>query len=398
MDILDLALALIFAKLFEELFIRMKQMGVLGELITGIVFAVIMTYVPMIKLSYFGHTFSYKVTLTGEAFDFFADMGIILLLFIAGYETNINDIVKSGKRGLSTASLGVSLPFIFGAFFSYKFLGFSTRQALVAGAIFTATSVGVTVRALMELKKLSSPSGMTIITAAVIDDVLGIIVLTLVLGEESIVAVFVGFLILIVTIFILALGPVEKMMKVIHEKFHSSFALLSLSIAFCLLFAAFARGVGLAPITGAYFAGLLMGRTKEKRLIADPVQKIARALFVPIFFVKVGTLFDIRMLTKIDLLYFVFIPLAFIGKFVGCGLGSLIGGLKLKDALRVGIGMMPEMEVALVIVTYATTTHVFPEPMGTKMVSITILYVVLSAILVPILLKWAYSGGEVSKN
>jgi len=239
---------------------------------------------------------------------------------------------------------------------------------------------------------------MTIITAAVIDDVLGIIVLTLVLGEESIVAVFVGFLILIVTIFILALGPVEKMMKVIHEKFHSSFALLSLSIAFCLLFAAFAREVGLAPITGAYFAGLVMGRTKEKRLIAEPVQKIARALFVPIFFVKVGTLFDIRMLTKIDLLYFVFIPLAFIGKFVGCSLGSLIGGLKLKDALRVGIGMMPEMEVALVIVTYATTTHVFPEPMGTKMVSITILYVVLSAILVPILLKWAYSVGEVSKN
>jgi len=398
MDILDLALALIFAKLFAELFVRMKQMGVLGELVTGIIFAVIMTYVPMIKLSYFGHTFSYKVTLTGEAFDFFADMGIILLLFIAGYETNIGDIAKSGKRGLSTASLGVTLPFILGAFFSHKALGFSIRQALVAGSIFTATSVGVTVRALMDLKKLRSPSGTTIITAAVIDDILGIIILTLVLGEESVVTVFIGFFILIAVLFILALGPVEKMMEVVHEKFHSPFALLSISIAFGLLISVFAREVGLAPITGAYFAGLLIGRTKEKRLVAEPIQKIARAVFIPIFFVKVGTLFDFRMFTKIDLLYFLFIPLAFIGKFIGCGLGSLFGGLKIRDALKVGIGMMPEMEVALVIVTYAATRNVFPGLISSQMVSVTILYVVLSAVVVPIVLKLLYPEENADKK
>jgi len=390
MDILDLALALVFAKLFGELFVRMKQMEVLGELTTGIIFALIMTYVPKINLSYLGHTFSYKVTLTGEAFNFFADMGIILLLFVTGLETNIGDIARSGKRGLSTASLGVSLPFFIGLFFSHRVLGFSLRQALVAGSIFTATSVGITVRALMDMKKLRTPSGTTIITAAVIDDIIGIIILTLVLGKESPVTIVIGFVILIAILAVLAMGPVEKMMKVVHERFHSPFALISIAIAFGLLISVIAREVGLAPITGAYFAGLLIGRTKEKRLINEPIQKIARAIFVPIFFVKVGTLFDFRMFVKIDLLYFLFIPLAFIGKFIGCSLGSLMGRLRIKDSLRVGIGMMPEMEVALVIATYAYTQNIFSGLIGSQMVSVTILYVVLSAILVPVILKMLY--------
>ncbi len=390
MDILDLALALFFAKFLGELFERAKQLEVLGELFTGVIFALIMVYVPRINFSYLGHTFSYKMTLKGEAFDFFADMGIILLLFLAGLETNMADIKRSGKRGLSTASLGVSLPFFLGAFFSYKFLHFPMRQALVAGSIFTATSVGVTVRSLMEIKKLRTASGMTIITAAVIDDVIGIIILTLVLGTQSIFALIVGFFILVATLFVLALGPVEKMMQFVHERFHSPIALISIAIAFGLFISVLAREVGLAPITGAYFAGLLIGRTKEKRLITEPIQKIAQAIFVPIFFVKVGTLFDVRLFARIDLIYFVFIPIAFIGKFLGCSIGSFIGGLKLKEAARVGIGMMPEMEVALVIATYALTNNVFSGTRGSEMLSITITYVIFSAIFVPIVLRFIY--------
>jgi len=394
MDILDLAIALFFAKFLGEAFERMKQLEVLGELFTGVIFALIMVYIPEINFSYLGHTFSYKVTLKGEAFDFFADMGIILLLFLAGLETNLEDVIRSGRRGISTASLGVSLPYILGAFFSHRFFHFSLRESLVAGAIFTATSVGVTVRSLMEIKKLRTPSGMTIITSAVIDDIIGIIILTLVLGTESVFTITTGFFILMGILFILALGPVNKLMQFVHERFHSPIALISIAIAFGLFISVLAREVGLAPITGAYFAGLLIGRTREKRLITEPIQKIAQAIFVPIFFVKVGTLFDVRLFARIDLFYFIFIPIAFAGKFIGCGIGSFISGLKLKDAVRVGIGMMPEMEVALVIATYALTNNVFSGTRGQEMLSITITYVILSAVLVPVLLRFLYPGEE----
>ncbi len=387
MDILDLALALIVSKLFGEGMIRLKQMAVLGELFTGILFSLIMTYVPAIHLSYLGHIFIYKVHLTGEAFNLFADLGIILLLFMAGMETNISDLKRSGGRGLSTASLGVTLPFIFGAVFGAKIMHFSFRQSLVVGSIFTATSVGVTVRALMDLKQLRSTAGTTVITAAVIDDIIGIMILTFVLGTQTISGLIIGFLIFIAIIFLLAAGPVERFMKFSHEKMHSPYALASMAIGFCLLIAVLAREVGLAPITGAYFAGLLIGMTPEKKLLDTPLNYIARSVFIPMFFVKVGTLFDFRMFTKIDLKFFLLIPLAFTGKFFGCGIGSLLSKLKLKDAIRVGVGMMPEMEVALVIVSYAYSQHVFSDLVGSQLVSVTITYVVLSAIIVPILLK-----------
>ncbi len=387
MDILDLSLALFVSKLLGEGFVRLKQMAVLGELFAGILFSLIMTYLPTIHLYYFGHLFTYKVHLFGEAFDFFADMGIILLLFVAGMETNIGDLKKSGKRGLYTASLGVTLPFVLGALFSFKMLHFSARQSLVAGSIFTATSVGVTVRALMDLKQLRSTAGLTVITAAVIDDVIGIMVMTFVLGTESFGTLIIGFSIFIFILFILAWGPVESMMRFSHEKMHSPYAIVSIAIAFGLLIAVLAREVGLAPITGAYFAGLLLSRTREKKIISNPIKNITYAVFVPIFFVKVGSLFDFRMFKSVDIKYFLFIPLAFIGKFIGCGTGAKLSGVDWKDAIRVGVGMMPEMEVASVIVTYAYSQHIFSNVIGSQMVSVTILYIVTSATLVPLLLK-----------
>ncbi len=390
MDILDLALALIISKLFGEGMIRLKQMAVLGELFTGMLFSLIMTYVPTIHLSYLGHLFTYKVHLTGEAFELFANLGIILLLFMVGMESNISDLRKSGGRGLSTASLGVTLPFLFGAVFAAKIMHFSIRQSLVVGSIFTATSVGVTVRALMDLKQLRSIAGTTIITAAVIDDIIGIMVLTFVLGTQSISGLIVGFLIFIAVIAVLASGPTQKFMKFAHENLHSPYALISIAIGFGLLIAVFAREMGLAPITGAYFAGLLIGMTPEKKLLDRPLNYIARSIFIPMFFVKVGTLFDFSMFTKIDLKFFLLIPLAFTGKFIGCGTGSLLSRLKLKDAIRVGVGMMPEMEVALVIVTFAYDQHIFSDLIGSQLVSVAISYVLISAIVVPILLKMLF--------
>jgi len=387
MDILDLSLALFVSKLLGEGFVRLKQMAVLGELFAGILFSLIMTYLPTIHLYYFGHLFTYKVHLSGEAFDFFADMGIILLLFVAGMETNIGDLKKSGKRGLYTASLGVTLPFVLGALFSFKMLHFSARQSLVAGSIFTATSVGVTVRALMDLKQLRSTAGLTVITAAVIDDVIGIMVMTFVLGTESFGTLIIGFFIFIFILLILASGPVDLMMRFSHEKMHSPYAPVSIAIAFGLLIAVLARETGLAPITGAYFAGLLLSRTRERKIISDPIKNITYALFVPIFFVKVGSLFDFRMFKSVDIKYFLFIPLAFIGKFIGCGTGAKLSGVDWKDTTRVGVGMMPEMEVASVIVTYAYSQHIFSNVIGSQMVSVTILYIVTSATLVPLLLK-----------
>ncbi|RKZ24223.1 cation:proton antiporter [bacterium] len=381
MDILDLALALILAKVLGEIFIRMRQMEVVGEILAGIFFAFLMGFSTL------------PIYLEGSIFEFFADAGVIMLMFLAGLETSLRDVAKAGKRGALTALAGALLPMTLCSLFSWKILHLQPRQALVAGSIFTATSVGVTVRALLEINKLRTPSGTTIVTAAVIDDIIGILILTFILGESSPLRLLMGFFILSITLFVLYSGPVEWMMRALKEKFHSPTAILSVSFGFALLISSLTEKIGLSPITGAYFAGVLIGKTKEKRLIVEPFEKIAYSIFVPIFFVKVGSLFDVRIFSGVRPLFFFLIPLGAFGKFAGCTFGAWRGGLSFKDSTRVGTGMVPLMEVALVIATYAYTHGIFSGRLGVDMVSITIIYVLFFTLLVPVLMKFLYREG-----
>ena len=385
--ILELALAIILAKVMDEIFIRIKQPPAIGEILVGVLFSILMIFTPF-KFVFLGHEFSFALDLPHDAFDFFAEFGIIILLFLSGMELDIDAIKRSGKAAVMIGGMGVGVTMGIVAVFSFFVLGFSFQQALIYGTIFVATSVGVTARTLMDMGILSSRVGAAILTAAVADDVFGIIAITLVLGRGEMVEVAAGMAIFFAVLYLIyRKNIVERSVKMAEEKLHTPYALVSISIGIMLLFAYFAEISHIAPITGAFFAGLLLGQTREREIVIGHLRTIGYSIFIPVFFVKVGTLMDFSHIIEISPFLLLTIPLVFIGKFAGCSVGARMGGLSWREASMVGIGMMPEMEVALVIATLAYSSGAFQGALGTQVIAITILYVIVSSLIVPLLLK-----------
>jgi len=396
--LLELALALILAKLMDEIFIRKNQPPVIGEILVGIIFSISFFILPE-KVNMFNYEFPVSLEISHPAFDFFADMGILLLLFLSGMEINFESMKKSGKAALLTGFMGVFVTFVFGLLFGIYFLGFNIREAVVLGTIYTATSVGVTVRTLMEMHILSSRVGMVILSAAVADDILGIILVTIVLSAGEIVELTAGLITFFLVLYVLSkYGIIKKLMEHSDEFMHTPFGLVSFSVGLMLLFAYFAEVSKIAGITGAFFAGLFIGQSTQERKIVNSVKAIAYSIFIPIFFVKVGTLVDLNLLSSFNFYLLLIMPLIFVGKMVGCGIGSRLGGMGLKDALRIGIGMTPEMEVALVIASLAYGSNIFGESMGSQIITVTIIYVIISSLIVPFILKYLYKGEEPSSQ
>ena len=388
--LLELALALILAKLMDEIFIRKNQPPVIGEILVGVILSVAIFILPE-EINLFNQEFPVSLEISHPAFDFFADMGILFLLFLSGMEIKFEHIKKSGKVSLLTGGMGVFITFILGFLFGVYFLGFTLRQAVVLGTIYTATSVGVTVRTLMEMHILNSKVGTVILTAAVADDVFGIILVTIVLSSGEILELTAGLIIFFLVLYILSkYGIIKRLIEASDEFMHTPFGLVSFSVGLMLLFAYFAEISKIAGITGAFFAGLFIGQSVQEIKIINSVKTIAYSIFIPIFFVKVGTLVDLNFLSSFNFYLLLIIPLIFIGKIVGCGIGARLGGVKSKDALRVGVGMTPEMEVALVIASLAYGSNIFGEIMGAQIITITIIYVIISSIIIPFVLKYLY--------
>ena len=390
--LIELALALILAKIMDEIFIRIRQPPVIGEILVGIFFSLFVFFVPS-EISFVNYHFSLNLDVYHPAFDFFADMGIIFLLFLSGMETNISDLKRSGKAAMLTGALGVLVTFSFGFTFALYFLGFSMKQAMVLGTIYTATSVGVTVRTMMDMNILNTRVGNTILTAAVADDVFGIILVTIVLSMGEVIEIAIGLTLFFLAIYLLAkYGFIEKIMNHADNFLHTPFGLVSVTVGIMLLFAYFAQLARIAAITGAFFAGLFVGQSTQERKIINPLRAIAYGIFIPIFFVKVGVLVDFDLLSHFNPLLLLILPLVFTGKIIGCGLGAKLGGMNMKESIRVGIGMTPEMEVALVIATLAYGSGIFPMAIGSAIIATTIIYVVTSSITTPLVLKRLYGG------
>ena len=390
--LIELALALILAKLVDEIFLRKNQPPVIGEILIGILFAGIAFLLPG-SIIVGDYSFPITFDIKHPAFDFFAETGILLLLFLSGMETNLKQLKESSKAGLLTGTLGVLVTFLFVFLFVLSILHFGIQQSIVVATIFTATSVGVTVRTLMELGLLNTKVGNTILTAAVADDVFGIILVTVVLSTGELLALAIGLFIFFLGIYIVyKFDLMEKVMEITDKSLHAQYSIISISLGLMFLFAYFADLANIATITGAFFVGLFIGQSRMVRKIIGPLKMIGYSLFIPIFFVKVGTLVDFQNLGYFNLWLLAIIPIVFAGKIIGCFLGSKIGGLPNKESLRVGIGMVPEMEVALIIATLVYASGIFPGTMGVQIITTTIIYVIISSITVPILLKYLYRG------
>jgi len=376
------------------LFEKIKQPAVVGEILAGVLLgSFVLGRLSGIGFSTAGYSFCLTMPdFTSETFESIASIGIIMLLFISGMETEVDKFKKIGKIGFSTASCGVVLPFLFGFLVGYYF-GFPIQACLAAGTIFVATSIGTTARVLMDMHALNTDVGMTILSAAVIDDVIALIILTIVLGVGSpewlLLKIAVFFLITLYFGFRIVARLMNSSSRLADPKIF-----LTIGMVLCFVFAFFAEELGIAAITGAYIAGLAIGTTIHSKKIIDDVRTIGHIFFIPLFFVWIGASINLSMLKTIGIFAVFFIPLAIAGKFVGCSIGARLGGLPGRKAIIVGIGMIPKMEYALITVTLAVSRGIFTGPTAHQMLGVTVLHVCITTLLAPILLKATFKKEE----
>lgn len=386
-----LAVILLSARLGGELFSRLKQPPVVGELISGIMIGPFVAgQISNLILGH--HLFINLDSPSGSVVNVFSDIGIILLLFLAGVSIDIDEFKKSGKVAIAVASSGVVVSFIFGFALAW-FLGWGTIEAAFLGAVLTATSVGLTVRALVDIGKLHAPVGVAILEAAVIDDILGIMILSVLsgaalgslslFGVSRVVALMVIFIVLVL---LFGLKILPGIMRFIG-RFNIEEVILSLTIVIIFLVSALSELVSLAAITGAFLAGMVMSRLPVAKSLRAKITTIGYALFIPIFFTEMGVRMNFGELASIGILVgSVVIVMSFISKILGCGVGALIGGFSAGDSLRVGVGMVPRGEVALVIAAIGVKSGVVSH----SLLSLTVLIVLATTVVAPLLIKYSF--------
>lgn len=420
--LLPLALILLLSKLLQMGCKRFKMPQVVGMLLAGIIIAFI-DKIPGINLLNDSARAGIK---------FLAEIGVVLIMFSAGLGTNLNSIKSSGISAIVVTSLGVIVPMGLGFLVAGLFNGFGgtitledgltvskTWSNLFYGVILTATSVSVTVATLKEMHRLNGKAGTIIISAAILDDIIGVIVLSVVLslsgagssGENTlgslmcsndVVAVFLN--VLFFFIFTIAIGVgIHYLFKYLNKKKPHTRRLPIFGLAFCF-FMAFAseKFFGVADITGAYFAGLALAGIGHhinpiRDVLADDTSDyierksdvLSYMIFSPIFFANVGINADFSGL-KATMIGFgcCYILAGLLGKVLGCGIGAKITGNHLKDSIRIGIGMMARAEVALICANKGIDAGLVDSGMSTFIV----IMIIVSSFVTPLILKLTYKN------
>lgn len=396
------ALALIFARVLGYIFDKFKQPAVIGEIIAGIVLGGIVLAVFSGKnYTFYGYDLPIPfLDFHSEEFLLVAELGILFLLFISGLETSLPKLKKMGRASSFVAVGGVLVPLALGFSSAVMFGGYSSEDSIVIGLILVATSVGVTVRTLMDLHVLDTDVGATILGSAVIDDVLGIVFLAFVLGIESLTdAVMIGVRIVIFFLIFLILGlkVIDRILD-LGEKIHLPKSLLSVSLAVLLIYSFFADRSGISGIIGAFVAGILIGQSMRSEKIASDVKTIGYGLFIPLFFVWVGSSLwqnassNPSEYAEIAVFSAILIFLAIIGKIIGCGIGAKLAGMTKKESLQIGVGMVPRMELALIISSAAISHGLIAGEAAHKILVTTVLLTIITTLAAPFLIKATFKN------
>jgi Kef-type K+ transport system membrane component KefB len=343
--LLDLFVIFALAKIAGEAFRRAGQPSVVGELLVGVVIGP--HALGIIEVS-FGDEEGLSL-----AYEVLAELGLIVLLFMVGLETALDELLSAGRRSSIVAVLGVALPFAMGAGFMAA-TGSDSAEALFVGAALSATSVGITARVLRDLGILDSTEANIIIGAAVIDDVLALLVLAVVsqVGDgESVDVLEIGTTALIAAGFLafaLLLGPRAARRYSLHLERLGAGGPLVVALALMLGMSAVAAELGLAGIIGAFVAGLMLGESREHLRLEHRVQPIYEFL-TPFFFVITGAQVDLGAMLEGDVLALclAITLLAIAGKVIACGAGAF--GLGWRSMGVVGVGMVPRGEIGLVV-------------------------------------------------
>lgn len=377
---------IIFAAEFCGLLARKcKAPQVCGQIIAGL----------LIGPSVFG------IVENSEFISQMAEIGVVLLMFSAGLGTDLKQLMKVGLKAFFIALCGVMIPLIGGFFLSSFFHGFGEvgtdlfLRNVFIGVIMTATSVSITVQALKDLGKLSSEVGTTIVSAAIIDDVIGIIVLTIVISMRDPETSLYMVLLKNVIFFVLAivLGYVTyRIFKHLEKRYEHHRRIPILSICFCFAMAYIAETYfGIADITGAYVAGIVLCSLHDADYIARRMDINSYMIFGPLFFASIGLKTSISGMNGSMVLFSVlFVLVALLTKIIGCGLIAKVMRYDFHDSLKVGIGMMTRGEVALVVAQKGLSVGLMDSIYFTPV----ILLIIVSSITTPIVLKLIYSSHD----
>lgn len=380
---LQVILILVVAKVFGEIVERAGYPALIGEIGAGVLLG------PSV-LGFVEY---------GGVIEFLAEIGIIALLFISGVQMNMKSFVASEKAAVSTALAGVGVPLLLGILVG-TFAGFSPVETLFVGIALSITSIGIAVRALIDLRRLDTPAGTTIAGAAVIDDILGIVLLAVLTAVASGSGGGVVYTVVAGTAFILGSITIGKrllpyiLVRARQSRTHEM--PYSAAIAIALLMGWLSNLAGLHYAIGAFFAGLLLGdQIRNDRELFDGLADFAFGFFVTIFFASVGLLFEAGPETVFSPLVPPLIAVAFAGKIVGGYLGALPFMARRTEALIVGIGLCPRGEITLVVAKVALlagliTPHLFSAFMVT---------VIVTVVLTPVLMtaacrRWLPTGGR----
>lgn len=378
--IFDVAVILASTKLLGMLTRRVKLPQVVGALLAGL----------LLGPAGFG------ILKETEFINQVAELGVIVLMFDAGLETNINELKKSGKNSLIVATLGVIIPFI-GGFIIADVYGLGASDVLknvFIGLILTATSVSITVETLKEMGRLSTRSGNIILGAALIDDILGVVLLTIITSFADPNVNIIVMCLKIIAFFVLSgilgvllhKGFVSWMKR--HYRDLRRFAVFS--FAFCLLYSFIAEEFfGVADITGAFLAGLVISNTTKVTYVSSRINILSYMLLSPLFFANIGLKVTIpHMDFTIISFTVILVIVAILTKVIGCGIGAKLCGCPTPRAMRIGVGMISRGEVALIVAMKGISLGLMDD----QYIAPVILMVVITTVITPILLKVVYSS------
>lgn len=382
----DLAVIIAAAEVFGLIARKIRLPQVVGQIIAGLIIG------PCV-LGWAGNTDYIKV---------FAEVGVVLLMFSAGLGTNLKTLIKTGPVALLMATLGVAVPMLLGTLVTMLFYGFEAvgtegfYKALFIGVIMTATSVGITVQTLKELGKLKTEIGTTIVSAAIIDDVIGIIVLTVVIGVAKGTGTGAGEILLKTLLFFVLSGVVGfglyKLFSFLDSKYPHMRRITIFSLALCFALSYIAeKYFGIADITGAYVAGVILCNIKDSGYVDSRVNISSYMFFGPIFFASIGLKTDISGMTwELFAFSLSFVAAALVGKIIGCGFAAKVTKHTWKESLICGIGMMTRGEVALIVSQKGLDAGIITAEDFTPV----ILLIITSSVLVPILLKVLFKSNK----
>ena len=384
--LIDIALILLTTKVFGMITKRLQMPQVVGALIAGLVMGPAML----------------NIIHSTEFLSQVSELGVIVMMFTAGLGTSLNDLKQTGKAGFLVALCGVIVPLIGGTILSLFFNTSTDPNAFIQnvfiGVVLTATSVSITVEALKEMGKLNTVVGNTILAAALIDDVLGLIALTIVTSiggsaDANLLVVLlkiVAFFVLVVVVGIVVKKAIDWYIANVHSTDLQRYPIFAFILCLILSFCA-EEFFGVADITGAFAAGLIISTTSKAKYIELKFAPLSYLLLTPIFFASIGLKVELpEMNATIVIFSILLVVVAVLTKWIGCGLGAKLCGLKGHQCEQIGVGMVCRGEVALIVADKGAALGLMPEVFFGPV----IIMVVATTILTPILLKFAYRKSD----